>query len=329
MQMNYHHSFAKSLFRSSKKNEIRHSMSSTYGHHNITASKIIDFNYGELGGNSFCLMHGAYLTADSPISIWCPETSNQIFIAKFFGKNVKFSHNGIIEYPTENDFCLMLPSSDLYVSSSKNLSYIGLRIPITHELKSTRPALIDSALKLFSNAPSCILDHHARDMFNSVLLTNEILSVKDGKLSTYQQEVFRQFVITVLSESAKRLKNDFSGFAVNISYASENMVKCLKYIDENANKKISINDLCTISGLSEASLYRQFKSHLNYSPGSYCLLRRLTCARKFIQLQGSKAKITDTAMSFEFENFSRFSFQYKRAFGETPSETRAQSIATI
>ncbi len=72
-------------------------------------------------------------------------------------------------------------------------------------------------------------------------------------------------------------------------------------------------------GTSRRALELSFQSVLGTSPGQYLLARRLTRVRD--QLLGGRDNVTFAALDHGFQHAGRFSGQYKRLFGELPSET--------
>jgi AraC-like DNA-binding protein len=51
------------------------------------------------------------------------------------------------------------------------------------------------------------------------------------------------------------------------------------------------------------------------------MLRLSNARRALLSADGALAKVTEIAMSFGFAELGRFSVEYKKAFGESPSQT--------
>jgi len=62
------------------------------------------------------------------------------------------------------------------------------------------------------------------------------------------------------------------------------------------------------------------------TPKQYLQATRLGCVRKELCRNGSAVKITDVAAEWSFWHMGKFAADYRRQFGELPSETlrRAQ-----
>lgn len=73
---------------------------------------------------------------------------------------------------------------------------------------------------------------------------------------------------------------------------------------------------------SERTLHRAFKTWANVGPGRYFALQKIHDFRKcLLSGDASRGAITRAAMASEFDHFGRLSVDYKKLFGEMPSET--------
>jgi transcriptional regulator GlxA family with amidase domain len=58
------------------------------------------------------------------------------------------------------------------------------------------------------------------------------------------------------------------------------------------------------------------------------MLRLSSARRALLSADGTIAKVTEIAMSFGFAELGRFSVEYKKAFGESPSQTLYRTLHT-
>lgn len=85
---------------------------------------------------------------------------------------------------------------------------------------------------------------------------------------------------------------------------------------------ISIPAICKMIGTSERSLRYAFADHFGVSPKQYLQTFRLNRARRhFQQTNMTESKVIDIANHWGFSHMGKFSGDYKRLFGESPSET--------
>jgi transcriptional regulator GlxA family with amidase domain len=85
---------------------------------------------------------------------------------------------------------------------------------------------------------------------------------------------------------------------------------------------LHISALCSIIGVSERTLRKAFHTVHGIPPCRHLRMLRLSNARRaLLSADRALAKVTDIAMSFGFAELGRFSVEYKKAFGESPSQT--------
>ena len=85
---------------------------------------------------------------------------------------------------------------------------------------------------------------------------------------------------------------------------------------------VSLADLCAATGVSKSALYLAFENWCGEPPIAYFHKRRLTRAR--IQLLGTnpvRGAVKRSALDAGFTELGRFSRDYRRLFGESPSAT--------
>jgi AraC family transcriptional regulator, exoenzyme S synthesis regulatory protein ExsA len=86
---------------------------------------------------------------------------------------------------------------------------------------------------------------------------------------------------------------------------------------------VSLRDLAEISGRSLASFKRDFQKHFNSSPKKWINQQRLNHAQ--VLLNNTNKNISEIAYACGFESSSHFIRRFKKEFGFTPSERRAET----
>jgi AraC-like DNA-binding protein len=96
-----------------------------------------------------------------------------------------------------------------------------------------------------------------------------------------------------------------------------------EFIQANWDRPIRIDDLVALTEVSARSLFKAFRQTRGYSPIAFAKMVRLKQAR--LMLDGGNPDISVTGVAFKcgFGNLGHFAADYKRAFGELPSETLA------
>ena len=93
-------------------------------------------------------------------------------------------------------------------------------------------------------------------------------------------------------------------------------------IEENAEEPINLRDLCLITGASKRTLRYGFLERYGVSPKAYFKVFRLNGVRRELRrADPASAKVIDTANYWGFWHMGKFAADYRRLFGELPSET--------
>lgn len=92
-----------------------------------------------------------------------------------------------------------------------------------------------------------------------------------------------------------------------------------------AAQTIQLADLCRALRLPRRTLQRAFTEVLGIGPARYLTLQRLTAVRSALRdCDPDSTTVTDTASRFGFWELGRFARDYRRTFGESPSDTLAK-----
>ncbi len=99
-----------------------------------------------------------------------------------------------------------------------------------------------------------------------------------------------------------------------------------EFLDARAHTPVYLAELCGAVGVPERTLRDTFQTMLGVSPLKYLQLRRMRQARATLQ-QADKGShsVKSIALDNGFWELGRFAVEYKRLFGESPSETLAAS----
>ncbi len=98
------------------------------------------------------------------------------------------------------------------------------------------------------------------------------------------------------------------------------------YLLSHLKETFSIQDICNNIGVSERTLHLGFKERYGVSPKAYLQMMRLNGVYQELRAVKSKNMVSQVAIEWGFNHFSRFSMQYKRMFGELPSVTAQKEV---
>ncbi len=132
---------------------------------------------------------------------------------------------------------------------------------------------------------------------------------------------FQQFVMATLltvqphnySAALQRLET---------SLAPRDVKRAADYIQANLEAPIGIADIAAVAGVPGRTLFKHFKDFKGVSPMQYLRNARFDRVRRILLLADRAENITKIAMETGFQHMGRFAVEYRRRFGESPSETR-------
>lgn len=100
------------------------------------------------------------------------------------------------------------------------------------------------------------------------------------------------------------------------------------YIRARQREVLSAAELCAVAKVSERTLRRAFLEHLGMTPRAYHAALRLNGVRnELLRHAPSEVAVRDVANRWGFWHLGQFARDYRRFFGELPSETLAKGRA--
>ncbi|WP_417672145.1 helix-turn-helix domain-containing protein [Roseibium sp.] len=124
-------------------------------------------------------------------------------------------------------------------------------------------------------------------------------------------------IVTVPVAEATPSLNDRSR-ALQIGRTARNLVEERL----NLGQLPTVVDLCAELGVSERTLQYAFREYVGLSPVAYLRMCRLNHVRRVLAASAPQSTtITQVAMRYGFLHLGRLAGDYKRMFGETPSDT--------
>ncbi len=99
---------------------------------------------------------------------------------------------------------------------------------------------------------------------------------------------------------------------------SERLNRVLKYILDNAECSMSLEELAAIACFSPFHFHRIFSAYTGETVGSY--IRRIRLDKAAFRLCNSKATVTDIALAAGYDTPAAFSRAFREQYGRTPSD---------
>lgn len=187
----------------------------------------------------------------------------------------------------------IFPSNNYLKKVLKNLSnrYI-ISNSFPHEtIKKTRTVLLNELLNAYFI--ETILEH--KDPIHLSHLSSQIL-----------EEVLR-IIFSIKRKSS--LENSHSDDKYRLS-------KAFQFIEGNLFHKLTTKLIAEKSGISSATLFREFQKEFKISPGEYITKRRLD--ESLILIKQGHHTISDIAYIVGYSDLASFSKSFKSRFGKSP-----------
>ncbi len=149
------------------------------------------------------------------------------------------------------------------------------------------------------------------------LLAQEAGSVLARQAS---QQAVTEVLLTLLDTSQVD-----SGVSKSFERRQRIVAKARDYVLAHRDQPVTVPELCERLFVSRRTLQYCFEDVLNISPMQYLRLIRLNGARRSLRASsGAPVAVRDVAANWGFWHFSQFSSDYRKLFGQCPSESRSQ-----
>jgi len=97
--------------------------------------------------------------------------------------------------------------------------------------------------------------------------------------------------------------------------------RALPFIEAHQGSPITLEDLCRATRLSRRTLHYAFKEHFGVTPKAYLTAIRLDGVRRELVPRATPPGVADVAGRWGFWHMGQFAADYRKQFGELPSET--------
>ena len=101
--------------------------------------------------------------------------------------------------------------------------------------------------------------------------------------------------------------------------------RAIDYIEAHRDEAIQIKELCSAAHTTWSTLERAFQDAYGICPKKYLLLLRLHSVRRTLRDDSAVSRVYEAANRWGFWHMGQFARDYRRLFGELPSQTLAQS----
>ncbi|GIT93188.1 AraC family transcriptional regulator [Jannaschia pagri] len=163
-------------------------------------------------------------------------------------------------------------------------------------------------LPLFSDADLCAAGVMIRDALEANDMTSGVMF----------EALSRVFLVKLLQRYGKRRPEEV---ALSARFTSAHYNRVLRFIRENLERTISLDDLAREAGMSASHFSRLFKDTVGTPPMQYVMAYRIEQALEM--MRDPTRRLGDIALSCGFADQAHFSRSFKQVTGETPRKRRA------
>lgn len=174
--------------------------------------------------------------------------------------------------------------------------------------------------------PSMTLDGVAGNRWTGLLRwIYESLALDDQCFDSpiMSAQVEQTVIATLLSAQPHNYSEELNGEERSIAPAFVKRIE--RYIEDHADQPITIVDLAEHAGVSSRSIFNGFRRFRNTSPMLYLKEVRMRRVNEELKrLRPAETTVTTVAYHWGFTHLGHFTTDYKRRFGESPSQTLAR-----
>jgi transcriptional regulator GlxA family with amidase domain len=147
-----------------------------------------------------------------------------------------------------------------------------------------------------------------------------ILSPDSTLLNPITTSMFQQFIMTglLLSHPHNYLQ---ALQRRERRIAPRDVKRAIDYIEAHLDSGVTLEAIVEASGVAGRTLLKHFKDTKGISPMRYLCNARFEKVREALARAQPEECVTTIAMNWGFSHLGRFSVEYRRRFGERPSDT--------
>jgi AraC-like DNA-binding protein len=218
--------------------------------------------------------------------------------------------HGVISSPTGHVMRAEQGSSRLTVSLTKSamMGHLAALLGYTPKLALEFAAAID-----LNSSAGQRFNRHIRmaiaDLDDPAPIHNPIMT------SMYEQLIMTGLLLSQPNNYTNALHRR------EMRVATRDVQRAVDYIQGHLNSPLTLKEIAAASGIPGRTLLKHFRDNWGTSPMRYLRTARLTRVHDALLHNEWTASVTDVAMAWGFLHLGRFSIEYRKHFGESPSET--------
>lgn len=177
--------------------------------------------------------------------------------------------------------------------------------PLTRKLRFADTMAIDAAVASCWNY--------------AALLSMEVAGRRNDEGSTLIDNLETLFILKLLETQPNSYSDQLQPQPCKI--APHHVRKVERFIVDHADQAVTMEQLVEVGGVSARALFDGFRRFRGTSPMAYLKTVRMVKVHEDLQNAGPTDTVTAIACRWGFFQFGRFAAEYKRIYGELPSQT--------
>lgn len=165
----------------------------------------------------------------------------------------------------------------------------------------------------------------ARYVLTSVL---DLDQAAPARWSALAASAFEQSLVSALLEGLKHNHADLLQPARRRG-SSRDVRRAVDFIEANLDAAITLGDIVRAAGVPGRTLFQHFRDFLGATPMQYLRAARLREVRQTLIAPEPDMSVTDVALQWGFTHAGRFSVEYRRRYGESPSATLRKGLRRL
>ena len=222
------------------------------------------------------------------------------------------SNNTLFIYrPGSEIDCVSMPGFDVYTISYPE-EYLNL---VTEHLGLPEIKKLVRDYDCFECNVSNFFETHKQLHQISEVLKHRLQQIDYALLTKILDFRLTEQIILILSQSLPQ-----KSISANLRTCSLKRIK--EYLYEFPHEPVTVDFLCSITGVSRRTVQYAFQEHYGMSPKSYLKNFRLNGVRRELwKSDPLLTRVNDIASLWGFWHMGQFAADYRKLFGEQPSET--------
>ena len=151
-----------------------------------------------------------------------------------------------------------------------------------------------------------------------------LLAATDFKRATPSNPIaIRELEEFIISKLLMSHPHDFTAALrrTEKSIAPRDMKRAIDFMEAMLGAPIGIAEIAEASGIAGRTLFKHFQDYRGVSPMRYLRKARFEKAREAFGARSRTTASPQLRLAWGFNHVGRFSIEYRRRFGERPSET--------